>query len=135
MRAYISVSFAKSPDLSDILNAIEAILSENNIEPFVFVRQHQFTAGQEIQMMKQALEEIDKSEILIAESSDKAIGIGIEAGYAKAMKKPIVYLRMASAEHSTTLGGISDHQVIYRDVLDLSLQLPAVITTIRRSLS
>jgi len=70
MRAYISVSYEKSKALFDVLNAIETVLSENNIEPFVFIRQRQFKTGQENQMMKEALAEIDKSDILIAETSD-----------------------------------------------------------------
>ena len=41
--------------------------------------------------MKQATADIDKCDILIAETSDRGIGIGIEVGYAKAKKKPIFY--------------------------------------------
>jgi 2'-deoxynucleoside 5'-phosphate N-hydrolase len=40
-------------------------------------------------MMRQAFAAIDKNDLLIAETTDKAIGIGIEVGYAKAKGKPI----------------------------------------------
>ena len=78
-------------------------------------------------MMQTAFAEIDKCEILIAEVSDKAIGIGIEVGYAKAKNKPVIYLRHATAEHSTTVSGASDYTVIYADDTDLKKQLSQLV--------
>ena len=40
--------------------------------------------------------DIDNSDILIAEVSEKAIGVGIEVGYAKAKGKPIIYIKNQS---------------------------------------
>lgn len=78
-------------------------------------------------MMQQAMLDIDHSDLLIAETSDKAIGIGIEVGYAKAKGKPVIYLRQRSADHSTTTAGISDFQVIYDDMADLVERLQKVL--------
>ena len=82
-------------------------------------------------MMKEALKRLDECDLLIAETSDKAIGIGVEAGYAKAKGIPVIYLRREDAEHSTTVAGISDVQIIYHDINDLSDQLHRTIRTIR----
>jgi 2'-deoxynucleoside 5'-phosphate N-hydrolase len=41
-------------------------------------------------MMAQAFLDIGQSDFLIAETSDKGIGIGIEVGYARAKQKPII---------------------------------------------
>ena len=76
----------------------------------------------ERQMMKQAITDIDNSDIIIAEASDKGIGIGIEVSYAKVKNKPIIYARQKNSEHSTTVSGISDFQIIYENQADLRKQ-------------
>ena len=96
---------------------------QSNINPFVFVDRYVFSASQERQMMGQAFADIDKSDLLIAEVSEKGIGIGVEVGYAIAKRKPVIYLRRATAEHSTTVSGASDFQIIYEDADDLNSQL------------
>lgn len=81
-------------------------------------------------MMVTAMQEIDNCDFLIAETSVKGIGIGVEAGYAKGKNKPVVYLRHQQASHSTTVAGISDYQLIYTDSTDLEQQLPGIIKDI-----
>ena len=130
MTAYISVSFSKRKLADKAINAIINTLQECNITPFVFVDKYRFEPSQEKQMMRQAIAGIESCDLLIAECSDKAIGIGIEAGYAKAKNKPVVYIRHKEAAHSTTLSGISDFQVIYNDTIDLQKQLAVVIEKI-----
>jgi len=133
MRAYISISFVKKSLLGNELNSIASTLACFNISPFVFVDQYQFDATQQRQMMQQAMNDIDSCDLLIAETSDKAIGIGIEVGYAKAKGKPIIYLRKQTAEHSTTVSGISDFQIVYASTEDLQKQLARVLTKIKES--
>lgn len=130
MRAYISVSFSKRQAFSEAIAAVASVLNRFSIEPFVFVDTYQFTAAQEKPMMQQAMLDIDRSDLLIAETSDKGIGIGIEVGYAKAKNKPVIYLRHSSAEHSTTTAGISDFQIIYDDTTTLQQQLQQVLNKV-----
>jgi nucleoside 2-deoxyribosyltransferase len=103
-------------------------LKEFHIKPFVFVDNFKFSSDQEKEMMAQALLSIDDCDLLIAETSEKAIGIGIEVGYAKAKGKPVIYIRNRNAEHSTTVSGISDSQIIYHDIKDLREQLTIVLS-------
>jgi nucleoside 2-deoxyribosyltransferase len=91
------------------------------------VDQYSFKAEEEKQMMQRAMEAINQSHWLIALASEKAIGIGIEAGYAKGKGKPVIYIRHIEAEHSTTLSGISDHQIIYVDLQDLAQKLKIIV--------
>ena len=121
MTAYISVSFSKRKFMDKELTAIIDTLADFKIAPFIFVDNYNFDLTQERQMMQQAISVIDNCDILIAETSDK--GIGIEVGYAKAKDKPVIYLRHQDAEHSTTVSGISDFQIIYFDPKDLKKQL------------
>jgi 2'-deoxynucleoside 5'-phosphate N-hydrolase len=131
MTAYISISYSKRNFLQNELDAIADALKKNSISPFVFVDNFSFSPEQENEMMQQAFAEIDKCNLLIAETSDKAIGIGIELGYAKAKNKPVIYLRNKNAEHSTTATGTSDYKIIYNDADDLRKQLSEVLKKIK----
>ena len=127
MHAYIAISYAGRKRLKEEMEGICSTLGQCGITPFVFVDQYQFTAEDEKGMMQKAMEEIDQSDILIAAASEKAIGIGIEAGYAKGKNKTVIYIRHHNAEHSTTLSGISDHQIIYVDLPDLGQKLKRIV--------
>ena len=123
MKAYISVSYNNRKNVAEVLHAIAEVLQKAGITPFVFVDVYSFSAAEEKEMMAQALRHIDSCDLLIAEVSEKAIGIGIEAGYAKAKGKPVIYIRNSNAAHSTTLSGVSDYPVIYDNTEDLSKKL------------
>lgn len=73
------------------------------------------------------MSDIDACDLFIAEVSEKAIGVGVETGYAKGKRKTIIYLRRADAEHSTTGSGVSDYQLIYADAGDLKAGLEKII--------
>jgi 2'-deoxynucleoside 5'-phosphate N-hydrolase len=135
MIAYISVSFNKRKALDAEVTAIIRALREFSVSAFVFVDEYNFDPSQEREMMHQALTDIGKCDLLIAETSHKAIGVGIEVGYAKAKKKPIIYLRNNNAEHSTTVSGISDFQVIYSNAHDLTTKLSEVLSCLKSSRS
>jgi nucleoside 2-deoxyribosyltransferase len=134
MQAYIAISYKKRKQLQPELDAIKEVLKQYSIIPFVFVDNYNFKTEQEKpalsadrEMMQAAFAEIDKCDLLIAEVSDKAIGIGIEVGYAKAKNKPVIYLRHVYAEHSTTVSGSSDYTVIYADTSKLQKQLNEIL--------
>jgi nucleoside 2-deoxyribosyltransferase len=132
MTAYISVSFNKRKSVDQELSAIINTLNKFRIESFIFVDNHKFDPTQERQMMKQAMTDIDRCDLLIAETSDKGIGIGVEVGYAKAKNKPVIYIRRKDAEHSKTVSGISDFQIVYDDTADLQIQLTDTLNKIAR---
>lgn len=127
MKAYIAVSYTHRQKLDEIIAAITNTLLQQQITPFVFVDEFTFNVTEERLMMQQAITAIDNCSFFIAETSYKAIGIGVEAGYAKAKGKPVIYLRHAAAAHSTTVCGISDYSIIYKDAADLAQQLKPVI--------
>lgn len=127
MQAYIAVSFNHYQAMQPVLNGIKAALERQGLRPFVFCEHYTFTAAQEQEMMRQAFAEIDTACLLIAETTHKAIGIGVEAGYARGKGKPVIYIRRLDAPHSTTAAGASQYQVIYDDVDDLERQLTEVL--------
>jgi 2'-deoxynucleoside 5'-phosphate N-hydrolase len=132
MKAYISVSFSKRKSVDKEINVIKDTLNEFNISSFVFVDNYKFDLTQEKEMMEQAMTDIDSCDILLAETSDKGIGIGIEVGYAKAKGKTVIYLHQKYTEHSTTVSGISDYQITYIDITDLKKQLSDTLEKIKK---
>lgn len=130
MKVYISVSYAKRKFLDKEINTITEVLKKTEVVPFVFVDNYKFDIAQEEQMMQQAMVDIESCDLLIAETSDKGIGIGIEVGYAKAKNKPIIYVRRKNAEHSTTVSGISDYQIMYSNTDELKEKLEGIINKI-----
>ena len=127
MKAYIAVSYSKRKLVDKEIALIIETLNTFDISPFVFVDNYKFDILQEKQMRSQAMKDIENCDILIAETSEQGIGIGIEVGYAKAKGKIVIYLRQQNAEHSTTVSGISDFQIIYSNSKDLKIKLIATL--------
>jgi 2'-deoxynucleoside 5'-phosphate N-hydrolase len=44
---------------------------------------------------------------------------------------PVIYIRRATAEHSTTVSGASDFQIVYHDAHELTQKLRKVLETIQ----
>lgn len=123
-KIFISYDFSKKDDFSDFHQQLTKFLKKegNSVYSFVFDNHQKFKNHQD--MMSQALKKIQECDILIAELSNKKIGIGIEVGYAKALKKYIIYIRKQNSKYSTTVGGISDLIIEYKDITDLIKKIP-----------
>lgn len=126
-KAYLAIGYQSRQKLGAEITAIRELLSAHQMELFVFVDQYQFAPEEEKQMMQQAFRDISGSDLLIAEVSEKAIGVGIEIGYAAALGKPIIYLRHARAEHSTTAAGTAGYSVMYTSVAEIAGLLAPII--------
>ena len=127
-KAFLSISYKNKDLLKKEINYIIDTLKEFSIEVIIFVQKYQFKEDKEKDMMNKAFEEIRDSDVLIAEVSDKAIGVGIEIGYAKALNKPVIYLRNAFTEYSTTVGGSSSYKIVYNGLIDLKEKLYNIIS-------
>jgi 2'-deoxynucleoside 5'-phosphate N-hydrolase len=132
MRAFISTSFSQRAKREKEIAAVKEVLIRSGVSSWVFVDEYIFGPTAEKQMMQQAMADINQCDILIADAAEKAIGIGVEAGYAKAKGKTVVYLRPREAEHSATVSGISDFQIIYMDLTDLETQLAGILEKIKQ---
>lgn len=131
MRAYIALSYSHRHLLEKEISQVSLVLKKAGFEVFVFVDNYQFQKEEEKDMMQAACREIDNSHLLVAETSYKEIGIGIEIGYAKGRGMPVIYLRKEAAEHSTTASGISDCQVVYSDLNKLEQGLVFALKALR----
>lgn len=127
MRAFIAHSFAHTAQQQAVLHELFAVLDAYGIQGFSFVLSYPaYPKGSEKEMMQDALKELSSSDLLIAEVSNKEVGVGLEVGYAKAKGIPIVYLRHEESEYSKTVGGVADDQLVYKGG-DLSELLAPVI--------
>lgn len=118
-KAYFSISFKDRKALEPEVKTISASLKEHGIEPIIFVDDYVFQADQEKEMMRLACRDIENSDLLVTELSNKAIGVGIEVGYAAALKKPIIYIKNKEAKYSKTVGGLSTIVIEYADTKEL----------------
>ncbi|MBI2033264.1 MAG: nucleoside 2-deoxyribosyltransferase [Candidatus Levybacteria bacterium] len=114
--AFLSISYSTKDILSSEIDTVVNSLTESGFRTLVFVKEFSYSSTQEKEMMEKALEEIEKCNIFIAEVSTKAIGVGIEIGYAKALGKPIIYLRNSKSEQSKTVAGIADYIISYKNL-------------------
>lgn len=130
-QAYLSIGYQNRQKLEAEITAIRTALAAHQISLFVFVDQYRFAAEQEKEMMKQAFRDIARSDLLVAEVSEKAIGVGIEIGYAAALGKPIIYLRQARAEHSTTAAGTADYSLVYTHTGEIAGLLEPILANWR----
>jgi nucleoside 2-deoxyribosyltransferase len=127
-KAFLSLSYQHRDEFRAEIECIGDVLKRQNVDTMVFVNQYTFATGQERETMRAACEEIRRCDVLIAEVSHKAIGIGIEIGYAIALEKPVLYVRKSTAEYSTTVGGVATAAIVYDDVDDLARQLSELLT-------
>ena len=130
-RAYLSIGCQSKERLTPEINTIREVLATQNIILFIFIDNYHFANKEEKQMMQMAFNEIKQSDLLIAEVSEKAIGVGIEIGYAVALTIPVIYLRNLLAEHSTTASGSANHTIIYENTADLSFQLLQALISLK----
>ncbi|WP_459211512.1 nucleoside 2-deoxyribosyltransferase [Aquimarina rhabdastrellae] len=119
-KGYLAISYSNRKLFDKEVEGLKKTCKENNIELLVFVDNYNFAANQEKEMMETAFNEIDNTDVLIAELTTKSIGVGIEIGYAYAKKIPVIYIRKKNAEYSTTASGSSTYIVEYENEFDLA---------------
>lgn len=125
--AYFGISKSNRVHFDKEINQLKKCLVKHSIELLVFVDKYNFKLGQEKEMMTTAFEEIDSSSFLIAELTKKAIGVGVEVGYAIAKQIPIIYIKRKDANHSTTVEGCSDYSIEYENEFHLGQEIDKVI--------
>ena len=121
--AYFGISKSNRVNFDNEIDQLKECLSKHEVDLLVFVDRYNFKAGEQKELMTTTFKEIDRSEFLIVEVSKKAIGVGIEVGYAFAKRKPIIYIKRKDAKHSTTVEGCSDFIIEYENEFHLSEEI------------
>jgi hypothetical protein len=115
-RAYFAIKFR--PDYEDRrwISEISDSLDSVGIRTSVMVRDHEMWGNRRFspqELMERTFKEIDLSDLVIIEFSEKGVGLGIEAGYAFATHKPIIVVAKHGSDISPTLAGIARKIVFY----------------------
>ncbi|HLW61786.1 MAG TPA: hypothetical protein VKY33_00165 [Flavobacterium sp.] len=123
MKAYISVDTDTRKLLGKEIIALGMALNAANVEQFIFVDKYPREAGQETEMLQKAMKEIDGCNFIIVEASNINVTSCVELGYAKAKRKPIVYLQKAEATSDEIIFALSNFHILYTSPKDLFDQL------------
>ncbi len=118
-KVFISYSYKKREQFQNMDLEIKKALTRIGFEGYSFVFDQHLKFKNDQEMMVKVLGKIDECDILIAELSDKQVGIGLEVGYAKAKNKRIIYIKRIDAAYSTTVGGVADDIIDYKNCTDL----------------
>jgi len=125
--AYFGISLSNRINFDNEIQHLKNSLETRGIKLMVFVDEYNFEMGQEKDMMKAAFKEIDNSDFILVELSKKAIGVGVEVGYAYAKGKTILYIRKKESSYSTTVAGCSNFIIEYDDKVHLSKEIEKII--------
>jgi 2'-deoxynucleoside 5'-phosphate N-hydrolase len=123
MKAYISLNTQSRKNLSKELIAIGMALNSRNVEQFIFVDKHELEEGLEKNYMEAAMKEIDQCNFMIIDGTNVQSINCIEMGYARARKKPIVYIHHEDSAADPMFLGLSHFHITYGNPKDLFDQM------------
>jgi nucleoside 2-deoxyribosyltransferase len=120
MKAYIAIKYHADNRNRECIEAIAAALEERDYQTVCIVRDVEDWGRAQLSpeaLMVRSFEEIDSSDLVVVDLTEKGVGLGIEAGYAHARGIPVVTIARRGADISQTLQGIS-HQVLWYEGWD-----------------
>ena len=123
MKAYISIKYHADNSNKDCIEKISSALERNGFETVCIARDIEKWGEIQLsphELMQRALAEIDSSNLLVVDLTEKGVGLGIEAGYAYAKKIPIVVIARQGSDISTTLRGIARKLFLYDEFEELN---------------
>jgi len=123
MKAYLAIKFKEDFSNRNLIEDISVVLKKEGVETVVMARDHEKWGEKKFSpetLMAETFKEIDSSDFLIIEFSEKGVGLGIEAGYAYAKNKPIIVIATEGSDVSSTLQGITKKIIFYKNSGDLS---------------
>lgn len=114
--AYFGIKYYEDNSNKDKIDRITSVLEKNSIRTSCVVRDVEKwgTITLSLQeLMSITFKEIDKSDFIILEMTEKGVGLGIEAGYAVAKGKRLIVLIENNYELSSTMKGIANLVIQY----------------------
>ena len=123
MKAYISIKYRADNSNKDYIENITSALERNGFETVCIARDIEKRGQVQLTphaLMQRAFAEIDASNLLVVDLTEKGVGLGIEAGYAYAKQIPIVVIAKRGSDVSMTLQGIARKLFLYDEFEDLN---------------
>lgn len=119
-RIFFGTSFKHLKEYESLYKKMIIFFGKYGIEVYSFVFEYNGSTENKI-MLKNVLDEMDKSDLIIADASHDSLGVGMEVGYFKGKGKKIVFLHKKSTFLDENMEGVSDYIVDYEsddDVLN-----------------
>ena len=123
-KAYFGIKFYEDNRNKDLIDSLVARLRSEGLELICMASDVEKWGAVRLsakELMCRTFEEIDKSDLVILEMSEKGVGLGIEAGYAVAKGKPVIVFISERQELSGTMQGIADTVITYNHPQDISI--------------
>jgi nucleoside 2-deoxyribosyltransferase len=123
-KAYFGIKYHEDNRNKDEIDSLAAVLNNDGIETICITRDVEKWGNVQLssqELMKITFEEIDKSDFVVLEMSEKGVGLGIEAGYAAAKGKPLIVLIKEEQKLSDTMQGIADVVIPYNQPEEIAI--------------
>lgn len=123
MRVYITTSFG---DAKEDIEKLCALVKSAGFEDFCFIRDvenYKKVFDDSKTLMQRAKEEIEKSDALLIDMTDKPTGRAVEAGMAYALGKKIIVIMRKGTQIKDTTRGIANLLVEYDKLEDITGEL------------
>ena len=123
MRAYISIKYRADNSNRNCIEKIASALEQNGFETVCATRDIEKWGQIEFspqELMQRTFTEIDSSDLIVVDLTEKGVGLGIESGYAYAKGIPIALIAKKGSNISATLQGISQQLFLYDEFDDLT---------------
>lgn len=120
-RIFITASFQKDGNKVEIENLCSLVKSAG-FEDFCFIRDienYQHIFDDPTRLMESAKKEIEKSEYLLIDMTDKPTGRAVEAGIAYALGKKVVVIMKRDTRIKDTIRGIATAVIEYNKLNDI----------------
>ncbi len=126
MKIYLGIKFYDDNSNKVIVDGISSRLEELGHSVFCVARdlekwgEKSFTPKE---LMQNTFEEIDKSDAVVIEFSEKGVGLGIESGYAYGKNIPIYVVANNGSSISSTMKGIAHDIFFYKQFSEININL------------
>lgn len=110
MKAYLAIKYHPDSRNRPLIEGISAALERCGFETVCIVRDVENWGQVRLspqELMARTFAEMETTDAVVVDLSEKGVGVGIEAGYAYARNIPIVTIARQGSDISTTLRGIS----------------------------
>ena len=115
---YLAIKFHADHRNRKLVDRLGTVFEKHGLTTYCFARDAEKWGKATFEahdLMQRALHAVSQSAAVVAEFSEKSVGVGIEAGYASALDIPVFVLLRPDSEVVNTLEGISTEVFRYAD--------------------
>ncbi|MDX2321919.1 MAG: hypothetical protein QNK26_15135 [Moritella sp.] len=120
---YFGIKYHPDNANKSIISEFEKCFAKHNLKSYCVARdmekwgERSFSAKK---IMQETFAKIDEVDLVVIDVSEKGVGLGIEAGYAKAKGKELIVTIKNGIEISTTIQGTADKIITYNKVSEIT---------------